>query len=123
MKADFTGILPLPDAIDGTLRLGFFPGSTIGNLVVPAAVDLLRVMAATLGAGSMLLIGIDRIKDRSILLPAYDDAQGVTAAFNLNLLHRVNRELTGSVPVDAFRHVARWNDAETRIRNAPRSRS
>ena len=63
----------------------------------------------------MLLIGIDRIKDRSVLLPAYDDVQGVTAAFNLNLLHRINRELAGSVPVEAFRHVARWNDAEARI--------
>jgi L-histidine Nalpha-methyltransferase len=115
VKADFTDILPLPGAIDGTLRLGFFPGSTIGNLVVPAAVDLLRVMAATLGTGSMLLIGIDRLKDPNILLPAYDDAQGITAAFNLNLLHRINRELAGSVPVDAFRHVARWNDAEMRI--------
>ena len=92
-----------------------FPGSTIGNLVVPAAVDLLRVIAATLGTGSMLLIGIDRTKDRNILLPAYDDAQGVTAAFNLNLLHRTNRELGGSVPVDAFRHVVKWNDAEARI--------
>ena len=115
VKADFTHALDLPAAIDGTPRLGFFPGSTIGNLVVPAAVDLLRMMAATLGAGAMLLIGIDRIKDRDILLPAYDDAQGVTAAFNLNLLHRINRELSGSVPVDAFRHVARWNGAETRI--------
>lgn len=115
VKADFTHALDLPAAIDGTPRLGFFPGSTIGNLVVPAAVDLLRLMAATLGTGAMLLIGIDRIKDRDILLPAYDDAQGVTAAFNLNLLHRINRELAGSVPVDAFRHVARWNGAETRI--------
>jgi L-histidine N-alpha-methyltransferase len=75
----------------------------------------LRAMAATLGLGSMLLIGIDRIKGRGILLPAYDDAQGVTAAFNLNLLHRINRELRGTVPVDAFRHVARWNVAESRI--------
>jgi L-histidine N-alpha-methyltransferase len=115
VKADFTRGLSLPAAIDGALRLGFFPGSTIGNLVVPAAVDLLRMMAATLGTGAMLLIGIDRIKNPDILLPAYDDAQGVTAAFNLNLLHRINRELSGSVPVDAFRHVARWNGAETRI--------
>jgi dimethylhistidine N-methyltransferase len=115
VKADFTRALSLPAAIDGAPRLGFFPGSTIGNLVVPAAVDLLRMMAATLGTGAMLLIGIDRIKNPDILLPAYDDAQGVTAAFNLNLLHRINRELAGSVPVDAFRHVARWNGVETRI--------
>jgi dimethylhistidine N-methyltransferase len=115
VKADFTRAPSLPAAIDGAARLGFFPGSTIGNLVVPAAVDLLRMMAATLGTGAMLLIGIDRIKNPDILLPAYDDAQGVTAAFNLNLLHRINRELAGSVPVDAFRHIARWNGVETRI--------
>ena len=115
VEGDFAAALALPDAVSGMPRLGFFPGSTIGNLVIPDAVDLLRVMAATLGSGSMLLIGVDRIKDTEILLRAYDDAQGVTAAFNLNLLDRINRELAGSVPVDAFRHVVRWNDAEARI--------
>jgi L-histidine Nalpha-methyltransferase len=115
VERDFTRALRLPSAIEGMPRLGFFPGSTIGNLLVHEAVDLLRTMATTLGGGSMLLIGIDRIKDSSILLPAYNDAQGVTAAFNINLLHRINRELGGSVPVDAFRHVALWNDAEARI--------
>ncbi len=115
VEGDFTGALLLPPAIASTPRLGFFPGSTIGNLSVPEAVDLLRAMAANLGRGSMLLIGIDRIKDPGILLPAYDDSRGVTAAFNLNLLHRINRELQGTVPVDAFRHVARWNVAEARI--------
>jgi L-histidine N-alpha-methyltransferase len=115
IEGDFTGTLGLPAAIDGMARLGFFPGSTIGNLQVSDAVDLLRAMATTLGAGSMLLIGIDRIKDADILIPAYDDAQGVTAAFNLNLLHRINRELSGTVPVDAFSHVVRWNDIEARI--------
>ena len=118
IEGDFAGALGLPDAIDGMARLGFFPGSTIGNLLVSDAVDLLRAMAATLGAGSMLLIGIDRIKSANILLPAYDDAQGVTAAFNLNLLHllhRINRELSGTVPVDAFSHVVRWNDVEAQI--------
>lgn len=115
VKADFTRTLTLPEAINGTARLGFFPGSTIGNLVVPAAVDLLRAMSATLGKNSMLLIGIDRIKDRNVLIPAYNDNQGVTAAFNLNLLHRINSELSGSVPLDAFRHVARWNECEMRI--------
>ena len=115
VKGDFTGDLQLPAAIKSMPRLGFFPGSTIGNFVVPAAVDLLRHMAATLGEGSMLLIGIDRLKSVEELLPAYDDTRGTTAAFNLNLLHRINRELTGSVPVDAFRHLVRWNDAEVRI--------
>jgi L-histidine Nalpha-methyltransferase len=82
---------------------------------VAAAVDLLRTMAATLGAGSMLLVGIDCVKDVHMLPRAYDDAQGVTALFNINLVHRVNRELRCSVPVDAFNHVARWNDPEARI--------
>jgi L-histidine N-alpha-methyltransferase len=115
VEGDFTAGLRLPPAIRNMPRLGFFPGSTIGNLVVPAAVDLLRTMAKILGGGSMLLIGIDRIKDVDVLLPAYDDKQGVTAAFNLNLLRRINRELRGSVPVDAFCHLARWNEAESRI--------
>jgi L-histidine Nalpha-methyltransferase len=115
IEGDFTGSLGLPAAIEGAARLGFFPGSTIGNLLVPDAVDLLRAMATTLGPDSMLLIGIDRIKATEVLLPAYDDAQGITAAFNLNLLHRINRELSGTLPVDAFRHVARWNDIESRI--------
>jgi L-histidine Nalpha-methyltransferase len=115
IEADFTNGVRLPPEIERAPKLGFFPGSTIGNLLVPDAVNLLRTMAFTLGAGSMLLIGVDRIKDLSILLPAYDDAAGVTAAFNRNLLHRINRELRGSIPVDAFRHLARWNDEEARI--------
>lgn len=115
VEADFTSTLHLPEPALRAPRLGFFPGSTIGNLAAPAAVDLLRSMAGTLGEGAMLLIGMDRVKAVGELIAAYDDAQGVTAAFNLNLLARINRELDGTVPVDAFRHVARWNDAETRI--------
>jgi uncharacterized SAM-dependent methyltransferase len=115
VEGDFTETLRLPPAVGFLPRLGFFPGSTIGNLLAPDAVVLLRTMASTLGHGSMLLIGIDRIKDPGILLPAYDDAQGVTATFNLNLLHRINRELRGTVPVDEFRHVARWNSDAARI--------
>jgi L-histidine Nalpha-methyltransferase len=115
VEGDFTETLRLPPEIGSMPRLGFFPGSTIGNLLAPDAVDLLRTMARTLGRGSMLLIGIDRIKDPAVLVPAYDDAQGVTAAFNLNILRRINRELGGTIPVDEFRHVALWNDAEARI--------
>lgn len=63
----------------------------------------------------MLLIGMDRTKPSEILVPAYDDAQGVTAAFNRNLLDRINRELDGTIPVDAFRHRAIWNDDRSRI--------
>ena len=115
VEADFTRPIALPTAIGTAPRLGFFPGSTIGNLTAPAATDLLRAMAHTLGEGAMLVIGMDRIKSPDVLVPAYDDAQGVTAAFNLNLLTRINHELGGDIPVDAFRHVARWNDAEARI--------
>jgi L-histidine N-alpha-methyltransferase len=115
VEADFTRPFDLPAAIADAPRLGFFPGSTIGNFVPRSAVDFLRAMYDTLGAGSRLLIGFDRIKDADILLAAYDDAAGVTAAFNLNLLHRINAELDGDIPIDAFRHRAIWNDAMSRI--------
>ena len=114
-EADFTRPLTLPRTIETAPKLGFFPGSTIGNLQPVGAVDLLRAMRASLGEGAMLLIGMDRIKGEEVLIPAYDDAAGVTAAFNLNLLERINRELDGTVPVDDFRHQARWNDAEGRV--------
>ena len=112
---DFNGPLTLPAAIEGLPRLGFFPGSTIGNMEPDAAVDLLRAMRALLGDGAMLLIGMDRIKDRERLIAAYDDAAGVTAAFNLNLVERINRELEGDLPIDGFAHRARWNDEKARI--------
>jgi dimethylhistidine N-methyltransferase len=115
VEADFTHQFDLPAEVRGAAKLGFFPGSTIGNFVARSAVDLLRAMKETLGEGAKLVIGIDRIKDVDILVRAYDDAAGVTAAFNLNLLHRINRELDGDVPVDAFRHKAIWNDALSRI--------
>ncbi|QDX27433.1 L-histidine N(alpha)-methyltransferase [Sphingomonas suaedae] len=115
VEGDFMKPLRMPAGIGGLSRLGFFPGSTIGNMAPAAAVDLLRTMRQSLGEGASLLIGIDRIKDPALLVPAYDDAQGVTAAFNLNLLERINAELSGTIPVDAFRHVARWNDELARI--------
>ena len=115
VEADFTRPIPLPRQVADAPKLGFFPGSTIGNLIPRAAVDLLRAMRASLREGAMLLIGMDRIKDEGLLVAAYDDAAGVTAAFNLNLLERINRELDGTVPVEAFRHRARWNDDRARI--------
>ena len=114
-EADFMRPLALPKTIADTPKLGFVPGSTIGNMIPLMAVDLLKAMRASLGIGAMLLIGMDRIKDPSVLVPAYDDAQGVTAAFNMNLLERINRELDADVPVDAFRHKAVWNDDRARI--------
>ncbi|WP_425231025.1 L-histidine N(alpha)-methyltransferase [Sphingomonas sp.] len=119
LEADFTAPLTLPAAVAAAPKLGFFPGSTIGNLAPAAAVDLLRAMRTSLGAddqrGAQLLIGMDRIKDAETLIAAYEDAAGVTAAFNLNLLARINRELAGTVPLDAFQHEARWNDSAARI--------
>ena len=115
VEADFTGDVKLPAAIDGLQRLGFFPGSTIGNFVPQSATNLLRHFRAILGTGSKLLIGMDRVKEVDRLIAAYDDPEGVTAAFNLNLLRRINRELDADIPVDAFRHQARWNDMLGRI--------
>ncbi len=115
LEADFMHSVTLPDAVAGMPKLGFFPGSTIGNLIARTSVDLLRRMRDTLGTGAMLLIGMDRVKDIETLISAYDDAAGVTARFNLNLLVRINRELNGSIPLDAFAHVARWNDSYARI--------
>lgn len=112
LAADFTR----PLALDGLGRaLGFFPGSTIGNLAPAAAVDLLRAFARTLGPGGALVIGIDLRKDAAILEAAYDDAAGVTAAFNLNLLDRINRELDGTIDVGAFAHRARWEPFRGRV--------
>ena len=99
----------------GMPKLGFFPGSTIGNMVPRTAVDLLRTMRETLGEKSKLLIGMDLIKDHGILEAAYDDAAGVTAEFNLNLARRINRELRGTIPIDALSHEARWNDDFARV--------
>jgi len=115
LVGDFNTDLALPTAIDGLPRLGFFPGSTIGNMEPHAAVDLLRAMRRLLGERAMLLIGMDRIKDRGRLVAAYDDAAGVTAAFNLNLIRRINRELDGDLPLDGFVHRAVWNDDKARI--------
>jgi dimethylhistidine N-methyltransferase len=115
VEADFNAVVRIPRSVGTAPRLGFFPGSTIGNCSPLEAVDLLRRMSRTLGADSMLLIGIDRIKDERLLVPAYDDSQGITAEFNLNVLHRINSELGADVPVEDFRHIARWNETEARI--------
>ena len=115
LEGDFMRRIDLPPEASRLSNVGFFPGSTIGNLVARTAVDLLRAMKETLGEGSRLIIGMDRIKPVDILLLAYDDPAGVTAQFNLNLLHRINEELEGDIPVEAFRHRAIWNDDLSRI--------
>lgn len=112
---DFVGEIVLPPALDGLPRAGFFPGSTIGNFSPPEARALLRRMARQLGRGAKLVIGVDLRKSPDILLPAYDDAQGVTAAFNLNLLERLKNELGARVDISGFAHRAVWNPRESRI--------
>jgi len=119
--ADFTGDFHLPRLSPATLptqgsrRVAFFPGSTIGNLDSDEADALLRRMRGQVGPTGQAIIGLDLIKDRPTLLRAYDDRAGVTAAFNRNLLVRINRELAGTLPLDAFRHEARWNEDEQAI--------
>ncbi len=115
VEADFLKPIALPAQISDLPKLGFFPGSTIGNMIPHSSVDLLRAMKTSLGEGSMLLIGMDRVKADDVLVAAYDDAQGVTAAFNLNLLERINRELGATIPIANFRHRAIWNDDRARI--------
>ncbi len=115
VTADFARQFELPAQVADAPKLGFFPGSTIGNFVPRSATDLLRHFRALLGTGSLLLIGMDRVKPVERLIAAYDDPEGVTASFDLNLLERINRELGGDIPVDAFRHEARWNDILSRI--------
>ncbi len=115
VEADFTKEVVLPSEIEGVARLGFFPGSTIGNFIPRSATDLLRHFRDILGVGSKLLIGMDRVKPVERLIAAYDDPQGVTAEFNLNLLHRINRELGAEIDTNAFVHQARWHEMNGRV--------
>ncbi|HEY7929630.1 MAG TPA: L-histidine N(alpha)-methyltransferase [Steroidobacteraceae bacterium] len=114
--ADFTRRLELPlHAADGTRRLVYFPGSTLGNYERLEAVRLLSSMRALAGAGGAALIGIDLVKERSVLERAYDDERGVTAEFNLNALRHVNRRLGIGFDISHFRHRALWVEREQRI--------
>jgi L-histidine N-alpha-methyltransferase len=113
--ADFTRPFRLPDTLPAGPRLGFFPGSTLGNFHPPEALHILARFAERLGPGGWLLIGVDLKKDRHILHAAYNDAAGVTAAFNLNVLARINRELDGSFDLEGFYHRAVYNSDAGRI--------
>jgi dimethylhistidine N-methyltransferase len=115
VHADFSQGIKLPQEIADAPKLGFFPGSTIGNFAQDDAAKFLADAASLLGEGSNLLIGADLQKDLDILLPAYDDAKGVTAQFTLNLIHRINRELSGTLDVERFEHRAIYNDQLGRI--------
>lgn len=115
LAMDFLHPVTLPDAFADMPRLGFFPGSTIGNLDPAEAKLFLARIRKTLGRGARLLIGVDLRKDPAVLIPAYNDEAGVTAAFNLNLLVRLNREAGADFDLTAFSHKAIWNPADSRI--------
>jgi dimethylhistidine N-methyltransferase len=112
---DFSRPLAFPEDLVGAKKLGFFPGSTIGNFSPPAATALLRAMQELLSPDGRLIVGVDLKKDARALVQAYNDADGVTAAFNLNLLTRINRELEGSFDLDCFRHEAIYDPREGRV--------
>lgn len=115
LTADFTTAFEIPRGVPQQRRVVFFPGSTIGNLDAAEALQFLRQARRHAGKGGAALIGIDLRKSLEVLLPAYDDALGVTAAFNLNLLARIDRELGGDFDIDGFRHEARWSEAESAV--------
>jgi dimethylhistidine N-methyltransferase len=115
IEADFTSPIVLPDNDNGITRLGFFPGSTIGNFSLAQATALLEKFRKSLGENAWLQIGVDTKKSPAVLYRAYNDAAGVTARFNKNLLLRINRELGGTFNVDHFEHYAYYNIQEGRI--------
>lgn len=115
LRDDFTNALRLPPETEGRPVVGFFPGSTIGNFTPEEARAFLTGARRLLGHGAAFLVGMDLVKDPAVLVAAYDDAKGVTAAFNKNLLVRINRELGGDFDLAAFEHRAVWNPAESRI--------
>ena len=114
--ADITQMFPLPpEAKAAPVRVGFFPGSTIGNFEPHEAAAFLRHAGKILGPGARLIVGADLIKPAEVLNAAYNDAQGVTAKFNLNLLARINRELNGTFRPACFEHHAFYNRERNRI--------
>ena len=115
VAADFTRDFDLPAQIRNRPRVGFFPGSTIGNFEPQDAAEFLRQAGRILGSGATMIVGVDLIKDEAVLNAAYDDAAGVTARFNLNILVRMNRELGGNFDLSSFRHRAFYNAADHRI--------
>jgi dimethylhistidine N-methyltransferase len=116
IHADFTQDYPIPEPSFGEhRRVVYFPGSTIGNFTRADAEGLLRQIAHAVGPGGGLLVGADLRKPESIVEPAYNDEAGVTAAFNLNLLGHINRELGADFQPECFRHRAPWNAEAGRI--------
>ncbi|MFC7397272.1 L-histidine N(alpha)-methyltransferase [Chelatococcus sp. GCM10030263] len=115
IERDFMSAFEMPTGMPVGRRVGFFPGSTIGNLDILEAEAFLSQMLRHVGLDGAAIVGVDLVKPVERLLRAYDDSEGVTAQFNLNLLARINGELGGDFHLDRFRHVARWNDAERAV--------
>lgn len=116
LVADFTKPFSFPETEqEHSRRVVYFPGSTIGNFTADQAMELLNSMSEIIGENGLALIGIDLKKDAQALENAYNDRAGVTAAFNLNLLHRIRDELNGEINIDNFEHQAIWNEQESRI--------
>jgi dimethylhistidine N-methyltransferase len=115
ITADFTSSFAMPDWIPSAQRVAFFPGSTIGNLDADEVAAFLHRIRSHVGAAGRALIGVDLCEAPAILIPAYDDAAGVTARFNRNLLTRINRELGGNFIIERFQHSVRWNETEGAI--------
>jgi dimethylhistidine N-methyltransferase len=115
VAADFTKPFDLPEKVETLPRVGFFPGSTIGNFEPHEAAAFLRHAARILGSGGVFIVGVDLVKDTPVLQKAYNDCEGVTAQFNLNLLARINRELGAKFHLDAFEHHAVFNRERSRI--------
>lgn len=113
--ADYTEPLTLPNGADNGKKVGFFPGSTIGNFNPTEAVDFLGTIADIVGEGGDMVIGVDLKKDEEVLNAAYNDAQGVTAAFNLNLLRRINDELGADFDLSSFAHEAFYSEEKGRV--------
>jgi dimethylhistidine N-methyltransferase len=113
--ADFTSVFDLPHAVANLPKVGFFPGSTIGNFEPHEASQFLRRAHDILGRDALFIVGVDLEKDDRVLHAAYNDAAGVTARFNLNLLVRINRELGGNFEIANFRHRAVYNRERHRI--------
>jgi dimethylhistidine N-methyltransferase len=115
VAADFTAPFALPDAVKAMPKVGFFPGSTLGNFEPHEACAFLRSAREILGEGAQMVIGVDLEKDERVLYDAYNDAAGVTARFNLNVMVRINRELGGNFDTNAFMHRAIYNRDRHRI--------
>jgi dimethylhistidine N-methyltransferase len=113
--ADYSAPFPLPELPAAGRRIAFFPGSTIGNLEPEEALAFLRIWARRLGPDAAMLVGVDLKKDRAVLDAAYDDAQGITAKFSLNILARANAELGADFDLDGFVHQARYDEHKGRV--------